>query len=89
MLPQTTLTKNGIKSLKTPVSQFATLIALFAAHFAHHLEPKFNMKPTKTGIEEAYFPDKFERLQDENKHLKTAQRDLEEQIKLIATRLKR
>ena len=35
------------------------------------------------------FPDRYELLRDENTHLKKAHKELEEQIKLIAIKLKR
>lgn len=63
-------------------------------HFHHHYDPKIQKKACassncncKSG--KALYPDKLELLKDQNIHLKNTKRDLEEQVKIIATKLRR
>ena len=63
-------------------------------HFCHHYDPKIRKKACASSncncnSGKANFPDKLEVLKDQNIHLKTNKKDLEEQVKIIATKLKR
>ena len=58
-----------------------------------HYEPKIKRKPAASNndlnADQGFFPDKLEILKDQNIQLKSRHKDLEEQVKLIATKLKR
>jgi hypothetical protein len=62
-------------------------------HFDHHYDPKIRKKVAVSNADlnadASYFPDKLEILKDQNLKLKSHHKELEEQVKIIATKLKR
>jgi len=68
------------------------LIDKWLGHFDHHYDPKIKRKAATANADlntDQGFPDKLEVLKDQNMHLKSRHKDLEEQVKIIATKLKR
>ncbi len=73
--------------VKTQVSSRHSL--KYLDHFDHHYDPKIKHKIAASIDDTSHFPDKLEVLKDQNMKLKSKQKDLEEQVKIIATKLKR
>jgi len=66
------------------------LLACIKEHTNHHYDPKITRKANQSGPNQNLAaPDKFEILREENLHLRSTHNNLEEQVRIIQSKLQR
>ena len=65
---------------------------MLLVHARHHYDPKIQKKAQRANADlnmDREMPDRVERLRDENIHLRSSHNQLEDQVKVIAAKLRR